>query len=601
MRQHANLEFILKLITYDELFGPVPSDAEAASLIKRLPRRFTLKVLSSLAVLTSRLIVSQGVQLKLLSMMTRGPDELIDAIRALIVADDSRVFFYEESIAAAAGLVCKHATESNDDHFSLAHFLELLALTNSLLGDAAKEAVGPAVGDLLKREHLMLGEVRSLFGGTVDFIEPAWRYSQLVEWQPTPRAPHLPHSLADEFQIAIGIAYTEYATAMMAISAHALQVVAPPLPAELGLLVLSKDQWLATVTERTAIDLFVALNSTTPRDVSVAIGDGTLTSQAVAWRNAFLKAPLLEISDGEYCYPFFPALPETVARAFFSRLLQHYNDAYSNKVGDVFLDYYGRFLEDYVYKLLSQSIRKQVVGDEEAFATKDTSDNRIVDAVIIEQPDITFVEVTAKRFNLTKTIIDGSIESMERDLKQMVVGKAKQLQASVQLFDEGKLFMVPVQPSGRERTHTVLVLQEFPQYAAIRRRAIELAREAGVTLPNLQFVTVEELEMVEPALRKGYRFADIIRRKSRKPDEGEMSLRNWIVTRAPNLARRRPGDLVARHKSWFDERMAQLRDWGLGTTALEHADTREDETDAEQSDPATSLGNSISEPASAET
>jgi hypothetical protein len=568
MRQHANLEFILKLITYDELFGSIPTDSEAVKVIARLPRAFTLRALSSLVVLTGRLVVSQGVQLKLLSMTATEPAEFVSAARALLQSDDKRVFFYEESVAAASALVCKYGLDSPADKLDLLDFFKLLALTNSLLGEAAKESVGPAVGDLLKREHLMVGEVRSLFSGTVDFIQPVWRYSQFVEWQPTPRAPHLPHPLPEEFERAIGMPFGQYATVMMAVSAHALQVVNPPLPQVLSLLSLVKAQWFATVQDQAAVDGFIRLNSTTPEKVAVAIGDGTLTSQAVNWRSAFLKAPLLEITTGEYCYTFFPALPETLGRAFFSRLLQHYNKVYGKHTGDAFLDYYGRFLEDYVFKLLSKSIKKPVVGDDEAFATKDTSDNRIVDAVIIETPDITFVEVTAKRFNLTKTIIGGSIESLECDLRQMVVEKAKQLQASMQLFNDGKLFMVPVEPSLIKREHTVLVLQEFPQFAAVRRRAIELARDAGVTLENLQFVTVEELEMIESSLRKSYRFADIMRRKSRKPDEAEMSLRNWIITRSPNLGRRKPGDLIERHREWFEERLAQLQAWGFGTAPL---------------------------------
>ncbi len=568
MRQHANLEFILKLITYDELFGPIPTDSEAFKIIARLPRAFTLRALSSLVVLTGRLVVSQGVQLKLLSMTANEPAEFVSAIRALLQADDKRVFFYEESVAAASALVCKYGLDSPADTLDLLDFFKFIALTNSLLGDAAKESVGPAAGDLLRREHLMVGEVRSLLSGTVDFIQPVWRYSQFVDWQPTSRAPHLPHPLPEEFQRAIGMPFGEYATVMLAVSAHALQVVNPPLPKALSLLSLVKAEWFATVQDQAAVEAFITLNSTTSEKVALAIGDGTLTSQAVNWRSAFLKAPLLEIVPGEYCYTFFPALPETLGRAFFSRLLQHYNKVYGKQMGDAFLDYYGRFLEDYVFKLLSDSIKKQVVGDDEAFATKDTSDNRIVDAAIIEVPDITFVEVTAKRFNLTKTIIGGSIESLECDLTQMVVEKAQQLQASVQLFNDGKLFMVPAQPSEIKRVHTVLVLQEFPQYAAVRRRAIELARSAGVTLENLQFITVGELEMIESSLRKSYRFGDIMRRKSRRPDEAEMSLRNWIVTRSPNLGRRKPGDLIAKHRAWFEERLAQLHAWGFGTAPL---------------------------------
>ena len=155
--------------------------------------------------------------------------------------------------------------------------------------------------------------------------------------------------------------------------------------------------------------------------------------------------------------------------------------------------------------------------------------------------------------------------------------KSKQLEASVQLFDEGKLFMVPAKPDQIKRKHTVLVLQEFPQYAAIRRRTTDLIREEGVKLPNLQFVTVDELELVEPSLHKGYRFGDIIKRKCRRPDEAEMSLRNWVVTRSPNLARRRPGDLAARQKAWFDEKMAQLFAWGLDAAPLQDASTEEQE------------------------
>ena len=75
--------------------------------------------------------------------------------------------------------------------------------------------------------------------------------------------------------------FAQHATVMMAVSAHALQVVNPPLPKVLSLLSLVKAQWFATVQDQAAVDGFIRLNSTTPEKVAVAIGDGTLTSQAV--------------------------------------------------------------------------------------------------------------------------------------------------------------------------------------------------------------------------------------------------------------------------------------------------------------------------------
>ena len=395
-----------------------------------------------------------------------------------------------------------------------------------------------------------------------------WRHREFIDWHPTPRAPQLPHPLAEEFRQAIGVPYTEYATAMMAVSAHAMEIV-KKIPDELTLLVLNRDQWLSSLPTKAAVDFFIDLNSTTMEQVSTAIGNGSLTSQAVNWRKAFLRAPLVDIGRGEYCYTFLPALPEALGRAFFSRLLDHYNAKYSEKTGNAFLDYYGRFLEAYVYELLSRSIRKPVVGDDEAFATKDSTDNRIVDAVIIEVPDVTFVEVTAKRFNLTKTIIGGNIASLDDDLRQMVADKAVQLQNSIRLFLDGGLPIVPMSPGDVKGVHSVLVLQEFPQYAAVRRRAMRLARETGVDLPLLQLITVDELEMIEMSLRKGYRFSDIIKRKCRRADEAEMSLTNYVLKRQPNLIKGKPPEIQAQQEAWFAEIMNQLTIWGFKADALQ--------------------------------
>jgi hypothetical protein len=127
--------------------------------------------------------------------------------------------------------------------------------------------------------------------------------------------------------------------------------------------------------------------------------------------------------------------------------------------------------------------------------------------------------VVAKRFNLTKTIIGGSIASLDDDLRPMVVDKAVQLQNSIRLFVDGKLQMIPAELADVKRIHAVLILQEFPQFAAVRRLAMQLAKAASVDLPLLQFVTVDELEMLEMSLRKGYRFGDIMKKKCRRVDE----------------------------------------------------------------------------------
>ena len=131
MPQHANLEYILTLVTYEELFGPMPADDHALTIIARLPKRFTLKALSALVILTDRMVRAQAVQLKLLAMVTKGaPNEIAGRIRDLLSADDKRVFFNQEQITAAIALVCKHGSESDKEELDLTDFFQCLVLVN---------------------------------------------------------------------------------------------------------------------------------------------------------------------------------------------------------------------------------------------------------------------------------------------------------------------------------------------------------------------------------------------------------------------------------------------------------------------------------------
>ncbi len=98
---------------------------------------------------------------------------------------------------------------------------------------------------------------------------------------------------------------------------------------------------------------------------------------------------------------------------------------------------------------------------------------------------------------------------------------------------------------------------------------MQFVSDAGVSLPNLQFVTVDELEIIETSLRKGYRLGDIIKKKCRRADEVEMSLRNYLIKRQPTLIREKPADLRAEQAAWFEQRMTQLRKWGFETQALQ--------------------------------
>jgi hypothetical protein len=551
---HPNLAFLERMATYENIFGPLPPDSAAIELLGHLPQRFTLQNLSALAILADRLTLDPQSQLSILSMFDHGnPNINLELVKQMLRDGGAEVFIHPSQIAATAALVCRYGADVSDERFNLDEFIIVLALVNSFVGGE------PSSPTLTGVQRLMLTEVRSVTA-RANLMDVAYRYYQLMEWVPTNRAPNLPNELREELRLALGLTYNEYAASMLGVASVGSQLVVNR-PKHLERVPVNLPLLVSTIETKDALEQYATINSLSTSSVAQLLSDGSLSDQAQRWRKSFLVSPLIQSAHDELCFAFFPALAETLGRGLFSRLLTHFNETYGRSTGDAFLDYFGRFLEDYVATILSRS-GMRVITDL-PFATKFSTNNRIVDAVIVEGRSLVFIEVAAKRFNLSETIINGSLASLDLDLEQMVVGKARQLASSIEVFRKGRLDMVPITPARVKRIYPVLVLQEFPQFAAVRRHAFALMQNAGVRLEDLQIITVDEIEMIEGLLSRGYRLSDLLKAKLRSPSASEMSLTNYILTKKKNLSLTKSSTVEKAETDWFRERMMQFQEWGL--------------------------------------
>ena len=342
------------------------------------------------------------------------PNKSLETVKRMIREGEAKVFIHPPQVAAATGLVCRYGATVPDERFYLDDLIKVLALVNSYVGG---EPSSPLLSDV---QRLMLTEVRSITGHA-NLMDIAYRYYKLMEWVPTDRAPELPNPLKDELLTALGLTYDEYAASMLGVATVASQLVVNR-PRRLERVFVSVPLLVSTLDTKAALEKYTQINSLGPPAVTESLGNGSLADQAQRWRKPFLLDPLVRTADDELCFTFFPAVPESLGRGLFSRLLTHFNEAYGRKTGNAFLDYYGRFLEDYVVTLLKRCVKSVV--DDLPFGNQYSTNNRIVDAVVVEPKAVVFVEVVAKQFKLTDTIISGSLASLDGDVDVMVVQKS---------------------------------------------------------------------------------------------------------------------------------------------------------------------------------
>ncbi len=325
---------------------------------------------------------------------------------------------------------------------------------------------------------------------------------------------------------------------------------------------LNVDVWLKDVRDKVPALSFISKNS-----ISIEAVRAMFTSDArdtiLSWRKAFVAKPLLKISETEYLFPFPYGVQGALGRGLFFRLAKGYNNLYDRKTGDLFFSYFGRFMEDYVDDFFLRSLRKnnaRLLRDMQ-YQNQYSGDNRLIDDIIIEGSNAAFVEVCAKRFRLDETVIKGDIEALMDDLTDMIIIKAEQLAESIKRFRGGMLGSKDV--AKVKDIFPVIIVDEFPHVAgALKLVKDELARK-NISLPNLQIIPVNELEMLENALHKGRAFTSILKSKCKRRETAEMSLKHFIIRVEPRLHQGRLPSVLAAQTEWFSKVRERTREWGL--------------------------------------
>lgn len=556
---HPNLEFILPLVLFREAYGRAPTEDDLIALLKRLPRNLFLSLLTALnCVACYRVnLTSKDGQLKLLGLLGyERNSEVFYGIRSRLESEHV-AFISIAGLAALAACASVYGDESGDkwpDH-PQPLVLDALLMVNEFVHEYRDQ---PTIDDLA------ISEVRSLTENPEPLQDALYRYSLLINWKPTDtRTPALPRQLAEEFRDLIGLGYEDYATAALATMAWILDLSRKNLQKQ-TLETLNIDIWLQHLNEKELIFTFIRDNSMSIKTLRKLIGDGSLNDVVRNWRKAFLPRPMLQITEKDFLIPFPFGAAGALGKGLLFRLVSGYNFKYNRPTGDLFLNYYGRFLEDYIDSVLRKSLRgnnARILRDV-PYTNAESSDNRFVDNIVFEGSSAAFLEVTAKRFRLVETVINGNVNALKEDLEEMIFSKAEQLAESIALFKDDKL---PGEPANKVKNiFPIIVVDEFTHIAALNKIVRDGLIARGLALPNLQIIKVNELEMLETALSKGRALTSILKAKCKHSETADMSMKNYAIRKEPALLQGRLSEVVAASQAWYQMTYARIKDWGLG-------------------------------------
>ena len=548
------------LVLYQEIHGKAPTEADLVALLNRLPRNLFLSLLTALACLACYGVnlASRGGQLKLLDLLGYETNcGAFQVIRSRLVTEHV-AFINISALAALAACVCVYGSESLDKwpEHPQRFVIDGLLMANEFVHD---------YGDKPTIDDLAISEVRGLTENPEPIQDALYRYSLLVDWQSTDeRTPTLPKPLAEEFPNLVHLKYEDYAAASLATMAWIFDIYKKNLVKQ-TLETLNHDTWLRGVKDKQPMLEFIADNSQTVDEVKNLLGTGGIREVIRCWRKAFVPMPMLQITEKDYLFPFPFCAASALGKGLLFRLVAGYNRLYGKvEGGDLFFNYFGRFLEDYVDGLFRKSLQgndARILRDIKYKSPK-SSDNRFIDNIILEKKKAAFVEVVGKRFRLIDTVVNGDMNCLKQDLEDMIYSKAEQLAESIALFKAGKL--EGVDPSSIKTIFAVIIVDEFPHIAALNKMVKDELTARKIDLPNLQIIEVNELEMLEMALLKGRAFASILKKKCQHPETADMSMKNYAILKEPLLRQGRLPEVIAASEAWHEMVVARTKAWGLG-------------------------------------
>jgi hypothetical protein len=239
---------------------------------------------------------------------------------------------------------------------------------------------------------------------------------------------------------------------------------------------------------------------------------------------------------------------EALSLGIYYRFFNHFLDA-EGRPDNTFSTYWGKLVEFYTGRLLSDALAKERTGHRRVWLPADLQGTERCDGVLFypTRPGMAIViESTSSHFTV-KSLSGRDLLALRADLDRVVVQKLAQLSKACDDLHVGRTVMPG--PAGRERPTPELFIpvlvtwQSMPVWDPLMRFIDATCEQHGLfrDVPHLpvQVLTMEELELL---LDSGRSVLFELRQRAQDPMGRNRPMRNWFYAHGigPDPTRRVP-------------------------------------------------------------
>lgn len=521
---------------YEEFFDDdKPSVAALMAQIESLPYEPAMGGLLALSALISNIEepFRSDVQQQIVAEIGQSTSyvrSLIDFLRE----HGNRVFVSEEQIGVLIRLCIQHRDLMVGKIEDLGdRLLRAMLLWNSLAVAETTTAIEQDAPEA-KDERFVKLEIRSVLHDAENIRDVLGRYSEFMLWSRSEEG-HTENyiDLDAAFNRFYGVSYDEWIAAALAFlsyygsfrTMHDIRnrPLAPKYEALTGGLLESavldkfaKEAIIGEVALRTAFE---------------QIPD-TLSGAGLA---PLLQQPLVKLQNAGIACPYIPYLRNKMGTGVYFALMDGFRREGGGAAVERFTRYFGQFFEFYVFQIFRRSYKAGggAVYPEQTYLPGIKS----TDVVIFDGSSAIFIEVVAKRFNFVKSVLGLEDAAIQRDIENMIIEKAEQLNRNIADFRSGSLRYDGVTPENIAKVFPVVcTITPVPQFIGVNGAVAKRIAETGLlsTSEPLQLMCAEDCEILEPFFAGSGSLSEIFSQKISHDLSRRISLKNFLLYSRPD-------------------------------------------------------------------
>lgn len=271
--------------------------------------------------------------------------------------------------------------------------------------------------------------------------------------------------------------------------------------------------------------------------------------------NILRNKPLIAINKNQSVSINFQWLYEILGEGVFWII----NDLLGKGNNESFRTFFGELYQIYFSNIFQRIYPTDGLQKRAFYDVLYDNGKRSSDAILYYPGTLVLFEAKWPTLRMDQTMIPGDLEAFNYDCDNIIVHAAKQLDRNINDFKTGRLPLEGIDPSDIHTFYPIIVTaRPFPVGLLLTQYILDRVKQAGFlcsskNIRTLEIITIEELEYLEPLIKSGKTFPDILNRKQASSYYAELPMK-W------HIYKNEITDSIIPHNEYIEALFTELSD-----------------------------------------